>query len=164
MTAEFHKANRQRLYAEMKDGSAAVFFSGSAPRQSADAYYTFFTNRNFLYLTGIKFAGLVLVATKIGGNVQESIYILPPDLMKERWTGRRPKADEVMAQSGITDIRFVENFENDIHRVLNSGNVQRVYLDLYRHTPDEGLDEAHRFAQTLRPATRSSRLKISCPS
>ena len=75
MTAEFHKANRQRLYAEMKDGSAAVFFSGSAPRQSADAYYTFFTNSNFLYLTGIKFAGLVLVATKIGGNVQESIYI-----------------------------------------------------------------------------------------
>ena len=126
MTAEFHKANRQRLYAEMKDGSAAVFFSGSAPRQSADAYYTFFTNRNFLYLTGIKFAGFVLVATKIGGNVQESIYILPPDLMKERWTGRRPKADEVMAQSGITDIRFVENFENDIHRVLNSGNVQHV--------------------------------------
>ena len=46
--------------------------------------------------------------------------------MKERWTGRRPKADEVMAQSGITDIRFVENFENDIHRVLNSGNVQCV--------------------------------------
>lgn len=35
MTAEFHKANRQRLYAEMKDGSVAVFFSGSAPRQSA---------------------------------------------------------------------------------------------------------------------------------
>ena len=83
MTAEFHKANRQRLYAEMKDGSAAVFFSGSAPRQSADAYYTFFTNRNFLYLTGIKFAGFVLVATKIGGNVQESIYILPPDLIDD---------------------------------------------------------------------------------
>ena len=57
MTAEFHKANRQRLYAEMKNGSAAVFFSGSAPRQSADAYYTFFTNRNFLYLTGINSRG-----------------------------------------------------------------------------------------------------------
>ena len=55
-----------------------------------------------------------------------------------------------MAQSGITDIRFVEKFKNDIHRVLNSGNVQRVYLDLYRHTPDEGLAEAHRFAQTVK--------------
>ncbi len=33
---------------------------------------------------------------------------------------------------------------------MNSGNVQRVYLDLYRHTPDEGLDEAHRFAQTIK--------------
>ena len=40
------------LYAEMKNGSAAVFFSGSAPRQSADAYYTFFTNRNFLLFNG----------------------------------------------------------------------------------------------------------------
>ena len=28
--------------------------------------------------------------------------------------------------------------------------MQHVYLDLYRHTPDEGLDEAHRFAQTIK--------------
>ena len=135
MTAEFHKGSKPSAPVRRNERrQRSRVLSGSAPRQSADAYYTFFTNRNFLYLTGIKFAGLVLVATKIGGNVQESIYILPPDLMKERWTGRRPKADEVIAQSGITDIRFVENFENDIHRVLNSGNVQRVYLDLYRHT------------------------------
>ena len=32
MKAEFHIANRQRLYAEMADGSAAVLFSGHAPR------------------------------------------------------------------------------------------------------------------------------------
>lgn len=149
MKAEFHIANRQRLYAEMADGSAAVFFSGHAPRQSADAYYTFFTNRNFLYLTGIRFAGLVLLAVKTGGAVQETIYILPPDLLKERWTGRRPKADEVLAQSGISDIRFVESFEADLHKVLNSGSVTRLYLDLYRHTPDEVPDEAHQLAHRV---------------
>lgn len=149
MKAEFHIANRQRLYAEMADGSAAVFFSGHAPRQSADAYYTFFTNRNFLYLTGIRFAGLVLLAVKTGGAVQETIYILPPDLLKERWTGRRPKADEVLAQSGISDIRFVESFEADLHKVLNCGSVTRLYLDLYRHTPDEAQDEAHQLAHRV---------------
>ncbi|MGN0479777.1 MAG: aminopeptidase P N-terminal domain-containing protein [Hominenteromicrobium sp.] len=149
MKAEFHIANRQRLYAEMADGSAAVFFSGHAPRQSADAYYTFFTNRNFLYLTGIRFAGLALMAVKTGGAVQETIYILPPDLLKERWTGRRPKADEVLAQSGISDIRFVERFGDDLHKVLNSGSVTRLYLDLYRHTPDEAPDEAHRLAHRV---------------
>ena len=149
MKAEFHIANRQRLYAEMADGSAAVLFSGHAPRQSADAYYTFFTNRNFLYLTGIRFAGLVLLAVKTGGAVQEMIYILPPDLLKERWTGRRPKADEVLAQSGISDIRFVERFEDDLHKVLNSGSVTRLYLDLYRHTPDEAPDEAHQLAHRV---------------
>ena len=149
MKAEFHIANRQRLYAEMADGSAAVLFSGHAPRQSADAYYTFFTNRNFLYLTGIRFAGLALLAVKTGGAVQETIYILPPDLIKERWTGRRPKADEVLAQSGISDIRFVERFEDDLHKVLNSGSVTRLYLDLYRHTPDEAPDEAHQLAHRV---------------
>ena len=149
MKAEFHIANRQRLYAEMADGSAAVLFSGHAPRQSADAYYTFFTNRNFLYLTGIRFAGLALLAVKTGGAVQEMIYILPPDLLKERWTGRRPKADEVLAQSGISDIRFVERFEDDLHKVLNSGSVTRLYLDLYRHTPDEAPDEAHQLAHRV---------------
>lgn len=149
MKAEFHIANRQRLYAEMADGSAAVLFSGHAPRQSADAYYTFFTNRNFLYLTGIRFAGLALLAVKTGGAVQETIYILPPDLLKERWTGRRPKADEVLAQSGISDIRFVERFEDDLHKVLNSGSVTRLNLDLYRHTPDEAPDEAHRLAHRV---------------
>lgn len=149
MKAEFHMANRRRLYAEMADGSAAVFFSGHAPRQSADAYYTFFTNRNFLYLTGIRFAGLVLLAVKVGGAVQETIYILPPDLLKERWTGRRPKADEVLAQSGISDIRFVESFEADLHKVLNSVSVTRLYLDLYRHTPDEAPDEAHALAHRV---------------
>lgn len=149
MKAEFHIANRRRLYAEMADGSAAVFFSGHAPRQSADAYYTFFTNRNFLYLTGIRFAGLALMAVKTGGAVQETIYILPPDLLKERWTGRRPKADEVLAQSGISDIRFVESFEADLHKVLNSGSVTRLYLDLYRHTPDEVPDEAHQLAHRV---------------
>lgn len=149
MKAEFHIANRQRLYAEMADGSAAVLFSGHAPRQSADAYYTFFTNRNFLYLTGIRFAGLALLAVKTGGAVQETIYILPPDLLKERWTGRRPKADEVLAQSGISDIRFVERFEDDLHKVLNSGSVTRLYLDLYRHTPDEAPDEAHQLAHRV---------------
>lgn len=83
MTAEFHKANRQRLYAETKDGSAAVFFSGSAPRQSADAYYTFFTNRNFLYLTGIKFAGFVLVAHK-NRRQCAGIHLYPPAGSHER--------------------------------------------------------------------------------
>lgn len=142
-------ANRQRLYAQMADGSAAVFFSGHAPRQSADAYYTFFTNRNFLYLTGIRFAGLALMAVKAGGTVRETIYILPPDLLKERWTGRRPKADEVLAQSGVSDIRFMEDFDTDFHKIMASGDVSRLYLDLYRHTPDEAPDEAHQLAHRV---------------
>ncbi len=47
MKPEFHIHNRQNLYAALPDGALAVLFSGTAPRQSADAYYPFFCNRNY---------------------------------------------------------------------------------------------------------------------
>lgn len=146
MRAEFHRNNRARLFDGLPEGAAAVFFSGRAPRQSADAYYRFFADRNFLYLTGVDFAGLALVAVKSGGAVRETMYILPPDALKERWTGRRPKAAEVTAQSGVLDVRDVALLETDLHRILSAGDVHTLYLDLYRHTPDEQPDAAHRFA------------------
>ena len=50
MEASFYQANRKTLLDFLPDNSAAVLFSGNAPRQSADAYYPFFCSRNFLYL------------------------------------------------------------------------------------------------------------------
>ncbi|HIR46909.1 MAG TPA: aminopeptidase P N-terminal domain-containing protein [Candidatus Caccousia avicola] len=60
MEASFYQANRKALLDFLPDNSAAVLFSGHAPRQSADAYYPFFCSRNFLYLTGVDFEGFVL--------------------------------------------------------------------------------------------------------
>ena len=60
MEASFYQANRKAPLDFLPDNSAAVLFSGHAPRQSADAYYPFFCSRNFLYLTGVDFEGFVL--------------------------------------------------------------------------------------------------------
>ena len=53
MTKEYYRGNRERLYAGMKDGSILVLFSGSPVRKTSDEFYPFYTNRNFLYLTGL---------------------------------------------------------------------------------------------------------------
>lgn len=147
MNASFHVENRKALLDALPDNSMAVLFSGEAPRQSADAYYSFFCSRNFLYLTGVDFHGLALLLQKRNGTVRETIYILPHDVMKERWTGRRPTIDEVRAQSGLENIRMVENFEEDFRRVATSGDYETLWLDLFLNTADEPLTLPHRFAK-----------------
>ena len=108
MNASFHTGNRKRLYEAMKPASLLVMFSGEDVRKTNDEYYPFYTDRNFYYLTGLDQHELVLMAVKEpSGNVHEQIYILPPDLMAERWTGARLKPAEVEALSGISDVRPV---------------------------------------------------------
>ena len=54
MDKQFYSENRRRLAAHMTDNEAMLFFSGESMRKSADEDFPFFTNRNFLNLTGVK--------------------------------------------------------------------------------------------------------------
>ena len=57
--------------------------------ETNDEFYPFYTNRNFLYLTGLDGKELAFLVRKDGGGrVAEKAYLLPPDPMAERWTGR----------------------------------------------------------------------------
>lgn len=146
MKKDFFAGNRNRCYEQMKKHSLLVMFSGSEVRKTNDEYYPFYTNRNFLYLTGLDSKEFVLLARKDGeGKVQEKIYILPPDPMKERWTGERMKAQQVSELSGIGETAFADEFEPDFHRLAATGNYKRLYLDLYRAEPWDREQEAHRF-------------------
>ena len=152
MNASFHTGNRKRLYEAMKPASLLVMFSGEDVRKTNDEYYPFYTDRDFYYLTGLDQHELVLMAVKEpSGNVHEQIYILPPDLMAERWTGARLKPTEVEALSGISDVRFVNQFQTDFHALaagghysLTSGQIAQVYLDLFRVSPQDIDRPAHR--------------------
>lgn len=150
MDASFHIANRQKLANFLPDGSVAVLFSGKAPRQSADAYYPFHANRNFLYLTGIDFEDYTLLLQKIDGETRECVYILPKDTRHERWNGRRFSPEEVTAMSGITDVRYADQVEAELFALLSCGAYTTLWLDLYKHRPDEQPDHAHRFAADMR--------------
>lgn len=157
MNASFHTGNRKRLYEAMKPASLLVMFSGEDVRKTNDEYYPFYTDRNFYYLTGLDQHELVLMAVKEpSGNVHEQIYILPPDLMAERWTGARLKPAEVEALSGISDVRFVDQFQTDFHALaagghysLTSGQIAQVYLDLFRVSPQDIDRPAHRLLKQI---------------
>ena len=157
MNASFHTGNRKRLYEAMKPASLLVMFSGEDVRKTNDEYYPFYTDRDFYYLTGLDQHELVLMAVKEpSGNVHEQIYILPPDLMAERWTGARLKPAEVEALSGISDVRFADQFQTDFHALaagghysLTSGQIAQGYLDLFRVSPQDIDRPAHRLLKQI---------------
>ena len=145
MIKEFFQGNRTRLYAQMKENSLLILFSGLEVRKTNDEYYPFYTSRDFLYLTGLDGKELTLLARKDGqGRVTEQVFLQPPDLMAERWTGRRIKPDEAADLSGIGQIGFAADFEAELHRLASSGNYERLYLDLFRADPADRDTPAHR--------------------
>ena len=158
MDKTFHMGNRERFYAAMKPASLLVMFSGEEIRKTNDEYWPFFTDRNFYYLTGLNSRDFALLAAKdASGAVSERVYILPPDPMAERWTGRRIKPQEAEALSGIRDVRFVERFEEDLHALCAGGHYSagtnefgQIYLDLFRASPKDIDRPAHKLLRRIR--------------
>lgn len=142
----FYEENRRQLLDMLPTNSVAVLFAGRAPRQSADAYYPFFANRNFLYLTGMEEENLIYLAVKRGEAVEEHIYLQQEDPMQERWFGRRIHAVDVPERYGFADCRYVEDFESDFDRLANSGTLEKLWIDFDRDQPDEQPNTAWQFA------------------
>ncbi len=135
MKAEFFVGNRKRLYERLPNGAIFVSFSGEEVRKTNDEYYPFFADRSFVYLTGLECKEAALVALKDNdGCIKECLYILPPDFMKERWTGIRVKSHEATAISGIEDIRFGTDFQDDMWDFVKKGDFSYLYLDLFRES------------------------------
>lgn len=133
ITRDFYKGNRQKLYDALESGSILALFSGVEIRKTNDEYYPFFAERDFVYLTGIDQKESILLVTKeTSGAVRERLYVLPSDMMAERWTGRRLTAAEAEDISAVSDIRRTDAFAADIHTLATCGSYGNLYLDLYR--------------------------------
>ncbi len=159
MKKEFYQGNRNRMYQKMKPYSLLVMFSGKEVRKTNDEYYPFYADRNFLYLTGLESKEFILLVRKDSGEeINEKVYILPPDPLKERWTGRRMKPQQVEEMSGIGNLSYVQEFEKDFHKLASEGNYQYLYLDLFKEDFEDRDLPAHQLL--LRAAAAYPYLQI----
>src|SRR5690349_5544498 len=120
MDKKFHVENRQRVAAHILDGEVMLFFSGESLRKSADEDFPFFTNRNFLYLTGVKQEQSALLLQKKGGLVTECLFVARPDREREVWTGRRFTEAEIKEISGVAGVEDIDNLGRTLDRLLAS--------------------------------------------
>ncbi len=150
MKPQFFSGNRKAFADKLSAGSIALFFAGYAPVKTADEYYPHYTDRNFVYLTGIEENALILMIKKDENTFTETLFIQPPDLRAERWNGARIKADVASEVSGVTDIRYLADFARFFKQAVGCGFYDKLYLDTEKLTEVVADDESYKFAKIAR--------------
>ena len=162
MKTDFFINKRVKFAEKMDDYSTAVFFSGKAPRESADQQYPFSVDRNFFYLTGIDREDMVLIISKIAGKTEEALYIPPVDEHFEKWYGILMRKEEARQASGIKNIENRSDFPAQFSSKLSSAErPDNVYIFSYITDADEPYDCYRGFAHWMRAQFPAVNIKNS---
>lgn len=147
MNNNFFGENRMKLFNEMKDNSAAVFFSGRAPKKIGDENYAFTPDRNFYYMTGIDRENIIVVMYKKDGTEETTAFIERYDEVKAKWVGAVMLPDEVKKVSGIENIAYIDEFDEIFGSLMFNKRIENVYMDFENRNfkrEKEGFDIAER--------------------
>jgi Xaa-Pro aminopeptidase len=134
----------------MADNDAMLFFSGESVRKTADENFPFFTNRNFLYLTGIKQEQSALLLQRRGDLISECLFVTKPDFEREIWTGRRFTEDEIHEISGVEGIEDINHLSRILDELLSSQQVMTLWLCFDALAQERSFDIEREFAKHIR--------------
>ena len=116
------KNNRKKIFDNMMDSSALVVFSNFKEDVKKDV------DRNYYYVSGnFEFENIILMIKDNTGN-KEIMFINPYDEFKAKWVGAPLSKEIVSKDSGIEDIRYLEEFNDVLKGYLS--NVTKLYVDL----------------------------------
>lgn len=107
------KQNRKRFIERMSKNSIAVFNSNDEVPSNGDAIYPFVQNSDLYWLTGIlqEDTMLVLFPDNPDPKFREVLVLVRPNELKEKWDGRRLRAEEAKQVSGIETVLWLDGLE-----------------------------------------------------
>src|SRR5688572_17806750 len=88
--------NRERFKEEMKPSSIAIFNSNDEVPSNGDAIYPFVQNSDLYWLTGIEQEDTIVVffPDNPDEKYREVLVLVRPNEAKEKWDGKRLRANE----------------------------------------------------------------------
>lgn len=163
MDQNFYSENRRRIARHMSAGDVMLFFSGENVRKTADENYPFFTNRNFLYLTGVKQEQSALLIQNKDGILNECLFVLKPDSAREIWTGRRFTEEELGEISAIEKIEDIGSLNKTLNALFSSRPAATLWLCFDGLAPERAFDIEREFAKDIRSRHPQIVIKNSYP-
>lgn len=118
------KDRRNRLGQSLENGSVVIIFSADEPVGIS----RFLQNNNFLYLSGLyDVPDAVYIIYKAHEKVQETLFIQRNIPEKIVWDGAKMYPEEAQEISGISNIKFLDEFEDIALGVLS--NAKTVFIN-----------------------------------
>lgn len=129
LNPELFIQNRKRFIAEMQPNSIAVFNSNDEVTTNGDQLHRFWQNSDLYWLTGIEQEDtmLVLYPDNPDPKYREVLVLVRPQELKEKWDGKRLRANEGTAISGIQTIVWLDTLEALLQAWIHTAD--NIYLN-----------------------------------
>jgi Xaa-Pro aminopeptidase len=143
--------NRKRFIKELLPGSVAIFNSNDELAANGDAIYRFIQNSDLYWLTGIEQEDtmLILYPDHPDPRYREVLVLVRPDEQKEKWDGKRLRAAEGTAVSGIKTIVWLDTLDALLQVWIHQA--EHIYLNTNENDRKASLPETrdYRYARQL---------------
>ena len=121
--------NRKRFVSKMQKNSIAIFVSNDEYPLNGDALHDYKQNTELYWLSGIEQEGsmVVLFPDNPDPKFREVLVLVRPQELKEIWDGKRLRANEATAISGIKTIVWVDVIDASLQQWVHLADA--IYLD-----------------------------------
>ncbi|MCD2426212.1 Xaa-Pro aminopeptidase [Niabella pedocola] len=121
--------NRKRFTDKMERNSIAVFLANDEMPENGDALYKYKPNSSLFWLSGIQQEDsmVILYPDNPDPKYREVLVLVRPNELKEKWDGKRLRAGEAAAISGIKTIVWLDTLPALLTSWIHAS--ETIYLD-----------------------------------
>lgn len=163
LDASIFKENRKRFMERMEKNSIAIFNSNDELSISADAIYKFRQNPDLFWLSGInqEDSMVILYPDNPVAAYREVLVLVRPNELKEKWDGKRLRAEEAKTISGFDTIVWLDALAPLLQQWIHLA--ENIYLNTNEHDR-KGVQlpvRDYRYAEEIKKAYPLHQLKRS---
>ncbi|MFM2359034.1 MAG: hypothetical protein RLY16_1027, partial [Bacteroidota bacterium] len=157
--------NRKRFVARMEKNSIAIFNSNDELPTNGDQIFKFKQNSDLFWLTGIEQEDtmLILFPDNPDPKYREVLVVVRPNELKEKWDGRRLRANEAAQMSGISTVIYLDILDGVLQPWIHLA--ETIYLNSNENDRKANLVAVrdYRYAQEMRARYPLHQYKRSAP-
>ncbi|MCF3109793.1 Xaa-Pro aminopeptidase [Niabella sp. CC-SYL272] len=121
--------NRKRFTDKMERNAIAVFLANDEMPENGDALYKYKPNSSLFWLSGIQQEDsmVILYPDNPDPKYREVLVLVRPNELKEKWDGKRLRANEAATISGIKTIVWLDTLPALLNSWIHAS--ETIYLD-----------------------------------
>jgi Xaa-Pro aminopeptidase len=144
--------NRKRFTDRMVKNAIAIFNSNDEMPANGDSLYPYQQNSDLYWLTGIlqEDTMMILFPGNADPKFREVLVLVRPNELKEKWDGKRLRADEAKKISGVETVVWLDSLEGLLQPWIHMADT--IYLNTNENDRKSTgiLTREYRFAQEMK--------------